>query len=109
MLEIIVTLTLVCAMVVMFVSVFLSTRKRKKQVVKDHLQYYQIDKNIIQYQIEQARNLYHVQSMIDDIHTFKYQYKKHQCPVTLQTDTNRLIRQWREKKISFEIRIAIFN
>ena len=72
------------------------------------MQYYDADYITISEAIDKARNLYHLQSINEHIYLFKKRYQSYQEPVILQIDTNRLRRLWKEKKVSFEIRMAIF-
>ena len=98
---------LLCAMVVMFVSVFLSTRKRKKQVKEDGLKYYHNDFKIISACIDESETYYETQSIVDEIHKFTYHYRKVQVHTLLINDTNELLTLWRKKKLVFEK--AIYN
>ncbi len=101
---------LLCAMVVMFVSVFLSTRKRKKQANKvkyDVLKYYHNDFKIISACIDESETYYETQSIVDEIHKFTYHYRKVQVHTLLINDTNELLTLWRKKKLVFEK--AIYN
>jgi hypothetical protein len=90
--------------------------RRKTRPVKKPLphgrtmmHYYDADLAILTGEIENARNLYHLQMIRESIKDFKKRYADYQCPVILQIDTNTLVRSHREKRITFEIRIAIFN
>ncbi len=73
------------------------------------MQHYDRDYINISEAIDKARNLYHLQSVNEHIYLFKKRYQTYQEPVILQIDTNRLRRLWKEKKTSFEIRLAIFS
>ena len=72
------------------------------------MQYYDADYIILSAEIENARNIYHLEVISEEIKDFKRRYRAYQEPVILQIDVNRLRRMWKEKKITYEIRSAIF-
>jgi len=73
------------------------------------MKYYDSDYINIARELENARNIYHLEFIRQAIVDFKYRYKGYQESITLKTDVNRLTRQWKEQKTTFTIRIAIFN
>ena len=96
--------------------ILLFCARDKKTKVKSYpspacqvMKWYESDYIILEREIENARNIYHLEFIRQSVKEFKYRYKGYQESITLQIDVNRLVRQWRAKKISYEIRIAIFN
>jgi len=85
-----------------------TTVKRYPSPSCEVMKWYNNDYIIIARELEQARNVYHLDAIRDAIIEFKYRYKNHQESITLKTDVNRLTRQWKEMKTSFKIRMAIF-
>jgi len=102
----------ICSISIVTLFIF---RGKKTKVVHypspacDVMKWYDSDYIILAREIEQARNIYHLDHIREAIREFKYRYKGYQESISLQIDVNKLVRQWREKKISFEIRIALFN
>jgi len=85
-----------------------TTIKRYPSPACEVMKWYENDYIIIARELEQARNIYHLDAIRNAIIEFKYRYNGYQESKTLKTDVNRLTRQWKEMKTSFEIRMAIF-
>jgi len=106
-------------LLVMFLSaigiILLFCVRDKKTKVRCHpspacqvMKYYDRDYINIARELENARNIYHLEFIRQAIVDFKYRYKEYQESKTLKTDVNRLTKEWKEMKTSFEIRMAIF-
>jgi len=107
--------TFVMALLAIGIILLFCVRDKKTKIKRypspacEIMKWYENDYIIIAREIEQSRNIYHLEAIRQAIVDFKYRYKGYQESITLKTDVNRLTRQWKEQKTTFTIRIAIFN